>query len=214
MVRLTVLYNLAPGQDEQEFLRWRLGTHQHENATQPGVLRTDFGMAVHAWPADTTPPYRFMTTAEWPDMGELPRRLLQRRAAGRPGEEPRHAGRRPSSSPRSWPRPSRRRTPPEPRHPQQRCEHTHPCRCHSLCCCRSLRILAPSCALASRSCSSVRRAPCLLGAHADAIAEGRAGVGEVGVTTSLPSAPGCIGPLRGRAVCVLFRDPCPPACAA
>lgn len=68
MVRLTVLYNLAPGQDEQEFLRWRLGTHQHENATQPGVLRTDFGMAVHAWPAGATPPYRFMTTAEWPDM--------------------------------------------------------------------------------------------------------------------------------------------------
>jgi hypothetical protein len=25
MIRLTVLYNLAPGMDEAEFLRWRLG---------------------------------------------------------------------------------------------------------------------------------------------------------------------------------------------
>lgn len=68
MVRLTVLYNLAPGQDETEFLKWRLGTHQHENAAQPGVLRTDFGMAVHAWPEGSPLAYRFMTTAEWPDM--------------------------------------------------------------------------------------------------------------------------------------------------
>jgi len=68
MIRLTVLYNLAPDQDEEAFLRWRLGEHQHENATQPGVVRTDFGMAVGAWPDGTPIPYRFMTTADWPDM--------------------------------------------------------------------------------------------------------------------------------------------------
>lgn len=68
MIRLTVLYNLAPDQDEETFLRWRLGEHQHENATQPGVVRTDFGMAVGVWPDGSPIPYRFMTTADWPDM--------------------------------------------------------------------------------------------------------------------------------------------------
>lgn len=68
MIRLTVLYNLAPDQDEQTFLAWRLGEHQQENASQPGVLHTDFGMAVGAWPDGAPIPYRFMTTADWPDM--------------------------------------------------------------------------------------------------------------------------------------------------
>jgi hypothetical protein len=68
MVRLTVLYTLAADQDEQAFLAWRLGEHQSENASQPGVLRTDFGVAVGAWPDGSPIPYRFMTTADWPDM--------------------------------------------------------------------------------------------------------------------------------------------------
>lgn len=68
MVRLTVLYNLAPGVDEEEFLRWRLGPHQEENASQPGVLHTDFGVVQGAWPDDAAIPYRFMTTADWPDL--------------------------------------------------------------------------------------------------------------------------------------------------
>ena len=37
MIRLTVLYNLPEGTDEAEFLRWRLGEHQAENAAMPGV---------------------------------------------------------------------------------------------------------------------------------------------------------------------------------
>lgn len=68
MVRLTVLYNLAPGMDEAEFLRWRLGEVQEENAAAPGVVRTDFCIVQEAWPEGTTPRYRFMTTADWPDM--------------------------------------------------------------------------------------------------------------------------------------------------
>lgn len=68
MVRLTVLYNLAPDQKEEEFLAWRLGAHQAENASQPGVLRTDFAQVVGSWPDGASQPWRFMTTADWPDM--------------------------------------------------------------------------------------------------------------------------------------------------
>ena len=70
MIRLTVLYNLPPGSDEEEFLRWRLGEHQESNASRPGVLRTDFAQ-VTASPlpgqgqAPNALPWRFMTVAEW-----------------------------------------------------------------------------------------------------------------------------------------------------
>lgn len=70
MIRLTVLYNLPEGTDEAEFLRWRLGEHQAENAAMPDVLHTDFGRIDERWTFDNPkekPPYRFMTIAEWPD---------------------------------------------------------------------------------------------------------------------------------------------------
>lgn len=67
MIRLTVLYNLADDQDEDKFLEWRLTEHQADNASMPGVLRTDFARVGESWPPGTTPPYRFMTTADWPD---------------------------------------------------------------------------------------------------------------------------------------------------
>jgi len=67
MIRLTVLYNLAPGADEDEFLRWRLSDHQAANAATPGILRTDFARIESAWPEGTPSPYRFMTIVEWPD---------------------------------------------------------------------------------------------------------------------------------------------------
>jgi hypothetical protein len=66
-IRLTVLYNLPPGSDEEEFLHWRLGEHQEQNAAAPGVIRTDFGRVDALWPGDDKPPYRFMTIADWPD---------------------------------------------------------------------------------------------------------------------------------------------------
>jgi hypothetical protein len=67
MIRLTVFYNLADDQDEEEFLEWRLTEHQEDNASMPGVLRTDFARIDDSWPPGTDPAYRFMTTADWPD---------------------------------------------------------------------------------------------------------------------------------------------------
>ena len=67
MIRLTVLYNLPEGADEAEFLRWRLGEHQQNNASRPGVLRTDFAVVESAWPRGAAPRHRFMTIAEYPD---------------------------------------------------------------------------------------------------------------------------------------------------
>jgi hypothetical protein len=68
MIRLTVLYNLQPYVDEDEFLQWRLTDHQEENMSIPGVIRSDFARIDQSWPPETNPPYRFMTTADWPDM--------------------------------------------------------------------------------------------------------------------------------------------------
>ena len=68
MIRLTVLYNLQPFVDEDEFLEWRLGDHQKSNQTQPGVLRTSFSIAQTGYTLDSKPQFRFITTVDWPDM--------------------------------------------------------------------------------------------------------------------------------------------------
>jgi hypothetical protein len=68
MVRLTVLYNLHPDVDEEEFLEWRLTEHQKSNMSSPTVLRSDFGRIDQGWPEEVTPKYKFMTTADFPDM--------------------------------------------------------------------------------------------------------------------------------------------------
>ena len=52
MVRLTVLYNLPEGADENAFLEWRLGEHQQENASMEGVIRTDFARIDEQWTPD------------------------------------------------------------------------------------------------------------------------------------------------------------------
>jgi hypothetical protein len=70
VIRLTVLYNLPPGSDEEAFLRWRLGEHQESNASRPGVLRTDFAQVTESplpgqGKAPNALPWRFMTVAEW-----------------------------------------------------------------------------------------------------------------------------------------------------
>lgn len=67
MIRLTVLYNLPPGTDEDEFLHWRMTEHQENNASMPGVIRTDFCRIDDAWPDSAKSPYRFMTIVEWAD---------------------------------------------------------------------------------------------------------------------------------------------------
>jgi len=68
MIRLTVLYNLKPYIDEDEFLQWRLTEHQKLNGSMKGVIRTDFARINQAVLSKDQPPYRFMTTVDWPDM--------------------------------------------------------------------------------------------------------------------------------------------------
>lgn len=67
MIRLTVLYNLPDGADEDEFLEWRLTDHQQDNQSMSGVLRTDFARVTDSWSHGDSPEYRFQTIAEWPD---------------------------------------------------------------------------------------------------------------------------------------------------
>ena len=65
MVRLTVLYNLPEGIDEDEFLRWRLGEHQENNASMSGVVYTDFSKIEGTLFETEQSPYRFMTIADF-----------------------------------------------------------------------------------------------------------------------------------------------------
>ncbi|MDX2138869.1 MAG: hypothetical protein SF123_12315 [Chloroflexota bacterium] len=83
MIRLTVLYNLPPGTDEAEFLRWRLGEHQESNSAMPGVVTTDFGRIDQQWtPAGIQmgAPYRFMTVADFADRASFERAFLSQEA--------------------------------------------------------------------------------------------------------------------------------------
>ena len=67
MVKLTVMYNLPPGADHDEFIRWRTTEHQDENMAIPGVIKSDFYVLKEAWRMDALP-YRYMTEVYWPDM--------------------------------------------------------------------------------------------------------------------------------------------------
>jgi hypothetical protein len=67
MVKLTVIYNLPPGADHEEFLRWRTTDHQKENMSMPGVIKSDFYVIRDAWKRHDAP-YRYMTEAYFPDM--------------------------------------------------------------------------------------------------------------------------------------------------
>ncbi|NOZ71238.1 MAG: EthD domain-containing protein [Chloroflexi bacterium] len=67
MVKLTVLYNLPPGADHEEFIRWRTTEHQEENMSLPGVIKSDFYVIQEAWQRHGLP-YRYMTEAYFPDM--------------------------------------------------------------------------------------------------------------------------------------------------
>jgi hypothetical protein len=67
MIKLTVLYNLPPGADHDEFIRWRTTTHQKSNMAIPGVIKTDFYVIKSAWKENELP-YRYMTEAYFPDL--------------------------------------------------------------------------------------------------------------------------------------------------
>src|SRR5688572_18280207 len=76
MIKLTVLYNLPPGTDEEEFVRWRTTQHNRANMARPGVLRGDFYRVVGqagvgqdgTHPRTSAAPYRFITEAYYPDL--------------------------------------------------------------------------------------------------------------------------------------------------
>ncbi|HEY5573657.1 MAG TPA: hypothetical protein VIK64_11630 [Anaerolineales bacterium] len=67
MVKLTVIYNLPPGADHHEFLKWRTTEHQKDNMSIPGILKSDFYAVKSAW-GRTEVTYRYMTEAYFPDM--------------------------------------------------------------------------------------------------------------------------------------------------
>lgn len=67
MIKLTVLYNLPPGADHEEFLKWRTTVHQKNNMAMPGVIKSDFYEIKKAWEKDPAP-YRYVTEAYYPDM--------------------------------------------------------------------------------------------------------------------------------------------------
>ncbi len=73
MVKLTVIYNLPPDADHEEFLRWRTTEHQTDNMALPGLIKSDFYVIKEAWPDEGEPPYRYMTEAYFPDMETLRR---------------------------------------------------------------------------------------------------------------------------------------------
>lgn len=66
MIKLTVVYNLPPGADREEFIQWRKTSHQQQNASMPGLIKTDFYLVQSAWRKDETP-YHYMTEFYFPD---------------------------------------------------------------------------------------------------------------------------------------------------
>jgi hypothetical protein len=67
MIRLTVLYNLAPGTDEVTYVAWRLSAHAEYIRKMPGVTAASFGRVLEEWSNGETAVYRFQSTVEWPD---------------------------------------------------------------------------------------------------------------------------------------------------
>ena len=67
MIKLTVIYNLPPGANHEEFLKWRTTDHEKENTSVPGVLKTDFYIVKGAWDVEGLP-FRYVTEAYYPDM--------------------------------------------------------------------------------------------------------------------------------------------------
>lgn len=67
MIKLTVVYNLPPDANREEFIRWRTTAHQQQNASLPGLIKTDFYVIESAW-RTADPPYHYMTEFYFPDM--------------------------------------------------------------------------------------------------------------------------------------------------
>lgn len=67
MIRLTVLYNLAPAADQAAYVSWRLSAHAEYIRRMPGVVRASFGRVLEQWSSHAPVDYAFQSTVEWPD---------------------------------------------------------------------------------------------------------------------------------------------------
>lgn len=71
MIKVTVLFNLPPETDEEEFVRWRTTEHHQANISQPGVIKSDFYRIIGTpligpdRPVSARAPFRFVTEAYW-----------------------------------------------------------------------------------------------------------------------------------------------------
>lgn len=77
MYKVTVIYNLPPGADEDEFIQWRTTVHHAANIKRPHVLSSDFYKIVGTppvgaeRPGSDTAPYRFMTESWYNTLEEF-----------------------------------------------------------------------------------------------------------------------------------------------
>jgi hypothetical protein len=80
MIRLTVLYKLAEGADEEAYLAWRLSAHAEYIRQMPGVVEASFSRVLEQWSRGPTADYAFQSTVEWPDRGAFERAFYDERA--------------------------------------------------------------------------------------------------------------------------------------
>lgn len=80
MIRLTVLYNLPDGADEEAFITWRLSAHADYIRAMPGVVHADFGRVVDQWSRGESSGYRFQSSVEWPDRATFERAFYDEKA--------------------------------------------------------------------------------------------------------------------------------------
>lgn len=81
MIRLTVLYNLPEGADEDGYVAWRLSSHAEYIRGMPGVVHADFGRIEDQWARDgSTAGYRFQSTVEWSDRASFERAFYAEQA--------------------------------------------------------------------------------------------------------------------------------------
>jgi uncharacterized protein (TIGR02118 family) len=66
MIKLTVLYNLPPGADHEEFVEWRIGPHQQANVQMPGLIKTDFYSMIDG--REGKAPFRYITELYFRDL--------------------------------------------------------------------------------------------------------------------------------------------------
>ncbi|MEQ8205081.1 MAG: hypothetical protein RIA65_02815 [Woeseia sp.] len=67
MIRLTTLYSLADGQDEDEFIHWRNSEHRKYVNSMSNVVRNEFSRIDDIAPDGVLPTFRFQTIVDWPD---------------------------------------------------------------------------------------------------------------------------------------------------